>query len=73
MTAPTPAHPSIRPTQQILELNQTEIIGEVEDARAFLSDCGLPDYSLAGFRAPYLESDPGLRRALKNAKFEYDR
>lgn len=45
----------------------------MEDARAFLSDCGLPDYSLAGFRAPYLESDPGLRRALKNAKFEYDR
>jgi hypothetical protein len=41
-------------------------------ARSRLADCGIPESAIQGFRAPFLDSDPAMRRLLHSSGFLYD-
>ncbi|PSC71479.1 polysaccharide deacetylase [Micractinium conductrix] len=48
------------------------IESEVVDARRQLAACGVPEGAIVGFRAPFLEVTPLLRRVLSDQGFLYD-
>ena len=63
-------HPAL---EQLSGERRAFIESEVVDARRQLAACGVPEGAIVGFRAPFLEVTPLLRRVLSDQGFLYDR
>ncbi|PSC74020.1 polysaccharide deacetylase [Micractinium conductrix] len=52
--------------------SKAQVVDAVVGARAKLAACGIPAKSIAGFRQPYLSSNPTVRQVLLENGFLYD-
>jgi hypothetical protein len=64
----TLTHKELKPN-----LSKSEVTKEIVGSRTWLvKTCGLPAQSVAGFRAPFLTTNPQVRQVLFDNGFEYD-
>ncbi|KAL4422676.1 hypothetical protein ABPG75_008873 [Micractinium tetrahymenae] len=54
------------------DMGSSEIKKEIVGARSDITDCGIPESAIKGFRSPYLDTNPKVRQVLAEAGFEYD-
>ena len=53
-------------------LTPSQVKQQIVGARSAIAACGIPADSIAGFRTPFLEDSPAIRKALSDAGFRYD-
>jgi len=58
---------------QLKNMGKSEIADEVVGARPELANCGIPESSIVGLRAPYLEIKGDVWEVLQENGFQYDR
>jgi len=48
----------------MLDMSKDQIADEIVGARSELAGCGVPESSIRGFRAPYLDTKPEVSRSV---------